>query len=184
MAKEKEKQGLFKTTQFDDAAYAKLKRVNLGLIISAVATVFSIIAFSTINNQKLSGLCSFSFIVCIVGAIASYIIGGGFGNAVSLAFRISKWGWFLIPIFPVDIIFFFIALEFAILAFFFLPVFFVWMNQLQIKKDKAAAEEYLKYCRPIEGPAAAGSDQAFCTNCGAPISSGMAFCTKCGTKVE
>ena len=153
---EKEKVELIEEKQFNEAAYAEdvlklsqvqLEKIKIGMIIAGVATLSSIIMVIASKIEIISNAC---FIISIVGAIAAYIIGGGFGSAIKLAVKLAKWGWFICPTFPIDILVFIVVLVFAVIAFFFLPLIFVFLHYRQVKADKVAAETYLSYCEPVE----------------------------------
>lgn len=153
---EKQKVELIEERQFNEAAYAEdvlklcqmqLEKIKLGMIIAGIATVSSIIMVLTSKIEIISNAC---FIISVIGAIVAYIIGGGFGSAVKFAVKLAKWGWFICPVFPIDILVFIVVLILAIIAFFFLPVIFVFLHYRQVKADKDAAETYLSYCEPVE----------------------------------
>ena len=60
--------------------------------------------------------------------------------------EMAKFGWFIIPVFPMDV---FVGITaFCVVAWLFccVPSLFVFVNMRQISKEKAEAEEYLKYC--------------------------------------
>lgn len=152
---EKEQIDLIEEKQFNDAAYAEdvlkicqvlLEKIKRGMIIAGIASVSSIIMVLTSEIEIISNAC---FIISVVGAIAAYIIGGGFGDAVRMAVKLAKWGWFICPMFPIDIVVFIVVLIFAIIAFFFLPIIFVFLHYRQINTDKEKAELYLSYCEPV-----------------------------------
>ena len=143
---------IFEEAIFNDAAYAKdimkqseerLKRVKIGLIISVVASICGFISFTHGSTHIIFEVIGF---VAFVGAIASYVIGGGFMDAIRMALKIGKIGWLIMP-FPVDIVTGIISTIFSLVAFFLLPVIFVSLNYIQTKKDYEAAENYLSYCR-------------------------------------
>ena len=146
---------LFENVTFNDAAYAKdirdksaakLEKLKIALIIAAIATICSIIAFKFSKHEALSNVF---FVIAVVGAIASYILGGGINIAIKWALKIGKIGWFILP-FPIDIATGLFAILFSLLSFFFLPVIFVALNYYQANKDYKAAEEYLSFYQPTQ----------------------------------
>ena len=156
MAK-KEKQEFFEEMEFDNVSYAqdmkeecerKLQKISLGLKIAAVSTVFSVLMLFPFN----SNVTDIFMLLAIVGAIVSYIIGGGLGTALKAAWKICVVGWFIIPIFPVDLALAMFAFIVACCAFFFAPILFVWINNHQVKKDYQAALKYLSYYKPVGQP--------------------------------
>ena len=110
MAKTKTKKSLIEKTVFNDHAYAlaakkkaekRVGMIKVGLIISAVSTLATVFGVKFISsNSTVGGLLLF---VAIIGAFASYIIGGGVKIALSSAWKLAKFGWFILP-FPYDII--------------------------------------------------------------------------------
>lgn len=81
-------------------------------------------------------------------AIPAYLIGGGIGKAVKAAWKITKIGWFLIPVFPADVL---LAIAFFILSlfvFFYLPIIFVGLNYVEHKRAYNAAQAYLAQFAP------------------------------------
>lgn len=95
--------------------------------------------------------------IALAGTIAAYVIGGGLGAAFKVTWKIAKgigwFGWFCVP-FPADI---FTGIMLTIMAivmipilFIFIPLALVFCNYIQVNKDFKAAEEYLKYCTPVQ----------------------------------
>ena len=151
-----EKRKIIETIEFDNYAYAKnvleqsalkLEKIKIGLIVSAAATFCTVLGLIFGNiNQSLFGAFMF---FALVGSIASYIVGGGFKIALKAAKNLAIFGWFILP-FPADIITGLVTLVIAIYGFMFIPLIFVFLNYRQQKKNHNDAEEYIKYCRPVE----------------------------------
>lgn len=145
---------LFEQVTFDDVAYArdvvasaddKLEKCKRGLIVGLVASLGWLIM--ALIPQVSAFLACLGMLIGVVGTIAAYVLGGGLGKAFSTGFKLAKIGWFIIPIFPVDI---FVGITaFCIVGWFFIfvPSLFVFVNMRQISKEKDAAEEFLGYCR-------------------------------------
>ena len=119
-------------------AATKIQRTKIGLIIAAVATVLSIIGMA-VGSGSVGGFCLF---FAFLGSIASYIVGGGFSIALKAAKKLAVFGWFIAP-FPADIATFFITFILSVLAFFFIPVVFVFIHYVQEKRTLASANAYL-----------------------------------------
>ena len=148
-----EKNGLFGKVEFENAAYAKdvvdtaaekVEKCKRGILVGLASTVGWIMFLAL--EQISPGLACLGALIGVVGAIAAYVIGGGLGKAFSVAFKMAKFGWFIIPVFPVDV---FVGITaFCVVAWLFccVPSLFVFVNMRQISKEKAEAEEYLKYC--------------------------------------
>lgn len=123
-----------------EEASAKLGRIKVGLIIAGAATVCScIMLYASDSNMTL--LKGSMMLIALFGAIISYIVGGGFGTAIKFAMKVGKFGWFITP-FPIDIITGIITTVIALWAFLFVPVFFVFLNYWQTKKNYTEAERY------------------------------------------
>ena len=144
MAKKSKK--LIETMEFDnyaaaqamvDSADAKRKRIFIGLALSAVATACSCLAFSG-NASDIVGFGGMFL------ALVAYIVGGGFGSALKLAWGLAKFGWIILP-FPYDIVTGFITFFFAIIAFVCFPVVFVLMSFFKHNKEYSEAKKYLSY---------------------------------------
>ena len=146
----KEKISFIEEVQFKDLEHAKrsvtLAKVNqirilVGFVIAAIAMVFTIIGIANKDSFP-----SGSFTTAFILAIPAYLIGGGIGKALKVAWKITKFGWFMIPVFPADILFsvafFFISIFFLL----FVPVIFVGINYVQHKKTLDAAQSYLAQC--------------------------------------
>lgn len=148
--KQKEKAKLIETVQFEDVERAqravKLAKFNqirilIGLGISVISAI--LIACAIWGDPEKS------FMFYSLGAflaIPAYLVGGGIGKALKTACKITKIAWFLIPIFPADIICAIGGFFISVILFFFAPVVFVGLNYIQHKKTLEAAESYLAQC--------------------------------------
>lgn len=149
MAK-KQKEKLFEEVIFQDAERAKrtvtLAKINqirilIGFVIAIVSTVFTAIAIW--GNPKEP---STFWLLAAFFAIPAYLIGGGIFKALGVAWKITKIGWFLIPVFPADILIALACFIFAVLGLLFAPIIFVGINYVQHKKTLDAATSYLAQC--------------------------------------
>lgn len=147
--KGKGKKAFFEDLQFDDAAYAqdvkeeceaKLKKVQIGLIIAAVASILSIIGWKFFGG-------GYPLLLGLIGSIAAYVLGGGILTAIQWAWKVAWLGWIVVPIFPFDLVALLAAGVVALIAFFCLPIIFVFCNYLQVKRNYDEAEKYLSYYR-------------------------------------
>ncbi len=96
-----------------------MKRLETAQYIALGGTALSILGFCLggLSGDQIGTLLLAAG--CLLG-FASYIF-GGFGTAIKMSIKIATWGWIVVP-FPYDILTFFLALMFSILAFFFLPI--------------------------------------------------------------
>ena len=95
-----------------------MNRLKTAQYIALGATLCTIIGvFGLVNNNTfLASLMGFG----AVAGIVSYFF-GGFGNAVRMAGKIAKFGWFILP-FPIDIISLLFTFILSIYVFLFLPI--------------------------------------------------------------
>lgn len=161
--KERTKEKLFEDVQFEDIERAKRElklakfnqiRVLIGFIISLVAIVFTAIAIwgNTEDSDKF-------WILAMLLAVPSYIIGGGILKALKVAWKITKTGWFLIPVFPADVLMAIMFFFFSVMGLLFVPVIFVGLNYVQYKKTLDAAKSYLAQCGYAYEEAATANEQ-------------------------
>ena len=153
----KQKKGLYQDIEIDSRSEAQqivdsygevAEKGKKGFKLSKIGTAFSLIGIvlSLATASSSGALSNFFGILMFIGIIlgfASYIIGGGFGIALKTAGRLAEFGWFVVPVFPVDIVVFFFVLMFAVFAFFFIPVVFVGISSKQRQKDYEQAVLYL-----------------------------------------
>ena len=151
--KQKQKEKLFEEVQFQDVERAKREvkfakvnqiRILIGFIISLVAIVFTALAIWG-DPEKTSGFAT----AAILLAIPSYLIGGGIFKALGVAWKITKIGWFLIPVFPADVLIALACFFFAVVGLLFVPVIFVGINYVQHKRTLDAATSYLAQCGAV-----------------------------------
>lgn len=157
MAKKKrEKEKLFEAVQFKDFEQAKravtLAKINqtrilIGMVIALISTGFTAYAIFG-NAEQPMEYFSYAFLL----AIPAYLIGGGIVKALKQAWKIAKIGWFLIPVFPIDLAIGLVALIWSFFAFFCIPAFFVVGNYIQHKNTLQAAKSYLAQCGHAMSP--------------------------------
>lgn len=111
---------------------ARIDRVKLLAILGTVAGIGWIFL-------KFDLLFFASFILsCICYAIVKC-----FGGAIKWAVNFSKFGWYICPFFPMDLIILLVFFFVGFFAFFFLPFFVVNGVKKQNTKDLECANEYL-----------------------------------------
>lgn len=147
----KENKPLFEKMEFNDVQYArdmmsgceaKLAKCQKAMPFAAVGTLCGVPAF--IFNGAAPRLTSVLLFVAIVLSIIAYSTGGGIKIAISWAWKICKFGWYVIPFFPVDLVVAVVAFVVAVMGFFCAPLLFVWLNKRQITQDYEAAKQYLQ----------------------------------------
>ena len=145
--KRKENAKLFETVQIKNLQHAKRMvalakanqiRILIGLVLAVIATGFTICGLKGMGKDP-TMTCMTGFII----AVPAYLIGGGIFKALGFAWKIAKFGWFLVPVFPVDLMIGFLCLFYSVFCLMFVPIFFVGMNFIQHKKTLDAARDYL-----------------------------------------
>lgn len=147
--KRKEKEKLFEDIQFQDVQRAKRAvtaakinqtRIMVGLVIAVIATGLAALGFlinPDSDNATIYIGCSMFL------AVVAYLVGGGIGKALKVAWKITKFGWFVIPVFPIDVLMAIVFFIFSIAGLLFIPVVFVGINYIQHKRTLDAAVSYL-----------------------------------------
>ena len=130
-----------------ETAQREVKFAKVNMIRTLIGTAFAVLS-TILLLIALFGQDSQYYVFAALPAIPAYLIGGGIGKAVKAAWKITKIGWFLIPVFPADVLlavaFFFLSL----FAFFYLPIIFVGMNYIDHKRALKAAEAFLAQFAP------------------------------------
>ncbi len=156
--KKKEKVSIIEEVQFKDLEHAKravtLAKINqirilIGFVFALISTACTLIAI--FGNVKDVGTLIGAALVL---AFPAYIIGGGIGKALKVAWKITKIGWFLIPFFPADILFAIAFFIFSVFGLCFVSVIFVGINYVQHKKTLDSAKSYLAQCGYVAEAAA------------------------------
>jgi len=136
----KEKANLYMEMQFDSYAYAQsvveertaylesiakyVKLAKYQLIALGATVLLSLIFSNSLGNV----FVSLFYLALLVGfglGIYCYAKIGGVKTAFTWGLNIGKFCWYVIPIFPVDIAFFFAGLIYTPLAILFAPYFIV-----------------------------------------------------------
>jgi len=107
-------------------------KISLG--ISAAASLASLVAWFGGADYSTKSAC---MMLALVGALAAYILAGGISTAVKWAVGIAKWGWFIVPHFPIDLMFGLVAGAAGLMAFLFFPVIIVGKRYMERTKQLA-----------------------------------------------
>lgn len=142
------KVNLFEEPLFDsvEKAQREVKFAKVNMIRTLIGTAFAVLS-TVFLLIALIGKDSQYYVLAALPAIPAYLIGGGIGKAVKAAWKITKIGWFLIPVFPVDVLLSIVFFILSLFVFFYLPIIFVGLNYVEHKRALNAAEEYLMLCR-------------------------------------
>lgn len=139
----KERTKLYEEIQFSDYAYAmeikanaeeQLNKIDKIWIIAIIGSICGVIGF--LNEIVL--------LVAFIMACVCYHQVGGFSTAARWSWNFAKFGWFVVPYFPIDLAVgggcFFVGL----FALFFVPFFTVWHLKKQANKNIEAADRYIR----------------------------------------
>lgn len=142
-----EKKNLYEELVFDNYAYAlevkanaeeKLKLVNSVWMLSIIGSVCGAVGLFT---------AGFSLVPAFVLACICYHKIGGFSVAAKWSWNFAKFGWFVVPYFPIDLGIGAMCFFAGLYVLFFLPYFVARHLKKQAEKDIEAAEEYMRYCK-------------------------------------
>lgn len=154
MAKEKTK--LYEEMQFDNYAYAtevkavadeQLRLVSSVWQLSIIGSICGVIAYA-LGAFFGSGKGELALLASFVIACICYHKIGGFLVAAKWSWNFAKFGWFVVPYFPIDLCIGMGCFFVGLFVFFFLPFFVVRHYKKQAEKNIEAADEYLRFCRP------------------------------------
>lgn len=150
----KNNKNMIEHSEFNSYAQAKdvaerskhrVTRIFIGLVIAIIASGLTAYAFFGDPAEPIAFYGS-AFLL----SIPAYILGGGFGRALRAAKKLAVFGWFVIPVFPADLILLLITIPLALFCFFLVPVVFVLMNYIQNNADYKEAKKYLSYYTSAE----------------------------------
>ena len=158
----KENQGLFNEANIADIIYARelassskiaiektSKGTKIALLamgcfyVSSIMTTFA----AAFNGGFIRNI--FSTLAMLLGigylglCIYAVISGGGFLKVLKTAGKVEVWAWYLIPIFPADLIIAAVACYLIVVGFIFIPVVYFLIMNKQAKKDLAKAEAFI-----------------------------------------
>ena len=94
----------------------------IGLGLSILGTIFGIIFLKGLFDSTNTDFWAGPAFLC---AVAAYFLCGGIGYAVKTAWGIAKALWFLVPVFPADVVLGLAGFLLGFFMLFFVPVFFV-----------------------------------------------------------
>ena len=95
-------------------------RMKAALLVAGCSTIFSLIGW-------IGGPSNVWFIsIGLLGSLVSYLLAGGIGTAVKWASKTAKWGWLLVPIFPIDVFVGLLTLFAVFFTLLFLPIVIVY----------------------------------------------------------
>lgn len=127
-------------TQVKTEAEEKLKTINSVRAISIVGSICGFFGF------MFSPLMPVSFILACI----CYHKVGGYKVAIKWSWNLAKFGWFVVPLFPWDLLIGFVAFIAGLYALFFMPFFTVNHTKKQLGMDLEAANMFLNSCENVQ----------------------------------
>lgn len=138
-------------TDYQGAAFAKQKaeerlgNMKKAFIVSLIAQV-AVIIFPGIFGMINEDWTMAGFVAGFAISIVAYCMVGGLGWLVQLIIKIGKICWFIIPLFPIDLLLGFMGVCMSGGLILFSPVATIGILYLLTKHDYKKAEEYINFC--------------------------------------
>lgn len=120
-------------------AEEKIENVEGAKILALIGTVCGAISIITLANPNLNFLMMVAFVISCVCYVKAKCFGGAFRWGLNLA----KWGWYLCPFFPADLVVAAVCLFVGFFAFFLLPSLALRGVKKQAEEDLYYANEFL-----------------------------------------
>lgn len=130
---------------YQDAVNAKehaemqIEKINGCKILALIGTICSLISMMIIYSK-------YSDLLIMVGVIISivcYVKAKCFGGAFKWGLGLAKWGWYLCPFFPADLVIGAMGLAVGFFSFFLFPSLALWGVKRQAKKDLEDANTFI-----------------------------------------
>lgn len=122
---------------------ANMKKAVIMSLIAQIAVYACPIIFTMINEELV-------FVGLIAGfafSVVAYCMAGGLGWLIQLIVKIGQIGWFIIPLFPIDLLFAFMGICISGAMILFFPIVTIGVLYLMTKHDYKKADEYLNFCK-------------------------------------
>lgn len=134
------KKQLFEEMKFDNYQYALDVKKDAEERLAKADSVFKLsIIGSILGTWFLYG------IPALIIGIMCYKKTGGLKSAFSWGWKLAQFGWFIVPVFPIDIAVGLVSLIAVPYSLLFCPAVLVYIFKRQAKKDIEQADEYLRY---------------------------------------
>ncbi len=119
----------------------KIERNRMAMVVAIVQMICLVSSF--FFNSRSEKIAMTLISLSIILSFVAYIAGGGILEALASAWTICKWGWFLCPIFPVDLAVAYVAFVVAVFLFFFVPIVFVWVRKNGLVEEYSRIKKYI-----------------------------------------
>ena len=130
---------------FQDIAFRETKQ-KIALILSGIGTAATLVSMIMGNPQGNTVVIVFFMLAQLAPllGIISYILAGGFMDAVKMAVKLGKIGWRIFPIPLFDLAVGLVTMVVSVAVFLYAPVLFVYMSVKRAKKLQLEAKNYLE----------------------------------------
>ena len=139
----KEKATFYEEMQFNDYAYAmeikaeaeeQLSKIDKIWLIAIIGSICGVIGL-------MNGIV---LLVSFIMACVCYHQVGGFSTAARWSWNFAKFGWFVVPYFPIDLLVGWVCFLWGLFALFFVPFFTVRHLKKQANKNIESADSYIR----------------------------------------
>lgn len=139
----KEQTKLYEEVEFSDYAYAMEIKADAEEQLNKIDKIWLIAIIGSICG--VIGLWNgIVLLVSFIMACVCYHQVGGFSTAARWSWNLAKFGWFVVPYFPIDLAIGAACFIFGLFALFFVPFFTVRHLKKQANKNIEAADSYIR----------------------------------------
>ena len=120
-------------------AEMQIEKIDGCKILALIGTICSLISMMIIWSEYSDLLVMAGVVISIV----CYVKAKCFGGAFKWGLNVAKWGWYLCPFFPADLIVGGVGLFLGFFLFFLFPSIALWGVKRQAKKDLEDANMFI-----------------------------------------
>ena len=201
MSRKKEKVSLFEKEVITNSVQAEAiiekenKKYKFALVctgLSLFATSMTLLSFTPLAEWAIFDWLEVIFIpLWGAGVVATFLTGPM--NILKAVIKVGKISWFVVPVFPLDLICFLAGMGFALIALVFLPTLYAAYNLYQSYLNKKNAETFLglvvstvsteeAYKEETQSQSQSQPQVYSCPNCKGTVIYGEPKCKTCGTE--
>lgn len=195
MSNKREKVDFFEREVITDSSHAqsivtredkKFRFILICTALSLVSSVFALLAFTPVLDWPIFAwldIGNISEIIWIIGIAGTFLTGPV--NVIKAIVKIGTYSWFIIPIFPISLIVFCLAMGFTLAALAIAPVVFAAYNLYISYLNKKEAETFIVSSKESQNKAEQTYNQPQvykCPTCQGMVTYGEDKCQTCGTK--
>ena len=195
MSNKREKVNFFEREVITDSNHAqsiitredkKFRFILICTALSLVSSVFGLLAFTPVLDWPIFAwldIGNISEIIWIIGIVGTILTGPV--NVIKAIVKIGTYSWFIIPVFPINLIVFCLAMGFTLVALAIAPVVFAAYNLYISYLNKKEAESFIASFKDSKNNAdqSCNHTQVYkCPTCQGMVTCGEDKCQSCGTK--